>query len=80
MVKRKTVTIHPLVDTYVRKLWSKLVEEGFRNPRYSTALNIIALYGVLSMSREVDDELWKQALDLLRKKEAAGLDVEVVAE
>jgi hypothetical protein len=54
------------------KLWSKLIEKNvLKKPRYSTALNLIALYGVASIiiSGKLDNVIWMRVLELFKKKE-----------
>jgi len=41
-VIKKTVVIHPLMDSYVRKTWAILIENG-KDASYSTALNFMLL-------------------------------------
>jgi hypothetical protein len=44
-VVKKTVALHPIMDGYVRKLQSILIDKGW-NATYSTALNYFVLYHV----------------------------------
>jgi hypothetical protein len=44
-VVKKTVAVHPIMDRYVRKLQSILVEKGY-HATYSTALNYMILFQV----------------------------------
>jgi len=41
-VVKKTVAIHPIIDSYIRKTWALLVESGY-DATYSTALNFMLL-------------------------------------
>ena len=41
-VIKKTVAIHPLMDSYIRKTWAILIEDG-KDASYSTALNFMLL-------------------------------------
>lgn len=47
-VVKKTVALHPIMDSYVRKLQAILVEKGY-NATYSTALNYMVLYNVFDV-------------------------------
>jgi len=44
-VVKKTVALHPIMDSYVRKLQAILIDKGW-NATYSTALNYFILYHV----------------------------------
>jgi hypothetical protein len=48
---RKTVVIDPLMDSYIRKTWSILIEQG-HDATYSMALNYILLIAIMAASRE----------------------------
>ena len=39
---KKTVVIHPIMDSYIRKTWAILIESG-KDASYSSALNFILL-------------------------------------
>lgn len=39
---KKTVVIHPIMDSYIRKTWAILIENG-KDASYSTALNFMIL-------------------------------------
>ena len=41
-VVKKTVALHPMMDRYIRKTWSLLIEAGY-DATYSTALNFMLL-------------------------------------
>jgi len=47
-VVKKTVSIHPIMDSYVRKLQAILVDKGY-NATYSTALNYMLLYNIFDV-------------------------------
>lgn len=47
-VVKKTVALHPIMDSYVRKLQAILVEKGY-NATYSTALNYMLLCNVFDV-------------------------------
>jgi hypothetical protein len=49
-VVKKTVALHPIMDSYVRKLQAILVEKGY-NATYSTALNYMILYNVFDVQQ-----------------------------
>ena len=49
-VTKRTVALHPIMDSYVRKLQAILIEKGW-NATYSTALNYMILYNVLDLQR-----------------------------
>ena len=50
-IVRKTVAIHPVVDSYIRKIWSMLVEAGY-DATYSTALNFMLLGAIFEAVKE----------------------------
>ena len=41
-VIKKTVVIHPIMDSYIRKTWAMLIENG-KDASYSLALNFMLL-------------------------------------
>lgn len=41
-VIKKTVVIHPIMDSYIRKTWAILIENG-KDASYSSALNYMLL-------------------------------------
>ena len=47
-VVKKTVALHPIMDSYVRRLQAILVEKGY-NATYSTALNYMLLYNIFDV-------------------------------
>jgi len=49
VVIKKSITIHPIVDEVVRKLWAILIQKGY-DATYSTTLSMLALGGCLSVS------------------------------
>ncbi len=65
---KKTVVIHPLMDSYVRKTWSLMVDAGY-DGTYSSALNIMLLMSILEatkkdgLAQQTRDEIWKFATD-----------------
>ena len=62
-VVKKTVAIHPLMDSYVRKTWAILIENG-KDASYSTALNFMLLATIYEttkpngLSEETRELLW----------------------
>ena len=48
---KKTVVVHPIMDSYVRKTWSILIEQG-HDATYSMALNYMLLIAIMEASRE----------------------------
>ena len=48
---KKTVVMHPIMDSYVRKIWSILIEQG-HDATYSMALNCMLLIVIMEASRE----------------------------
>ena len=50
-VLKKTVAINQIIDPYVRKLWSILIQEGF-DASYSTALNLMLLGHIINVSEK----------------------------
>ena len=47
-VVKKTIALHPIMDSYVRKLQAILIEKGY-NATYSTALNYMLLYNIFDV-------------------------------
>ena len=47
---KKTVALHPIMDSYVRKLQAILIGKGY-NATYSTALNYMVLYNVFDVQQ-----------------------------
>lgn len=47
---KKTVVIHPIMDSYVRKTWAILIENG-KDASYSTALNFMLLATMLEAQK-----------------------------
>ena len=45
-IVKKTVAIHPVMDSYIRKAWATIIEKG-HDASYSTALNWLLLAGIL---------------------------------
>ena len=62
-VIKKTVALHPIMDSYVRKTWAMLIDEGY-DATYSSALNFMLLLAVVQasgsdgLSRETKDMIW----------------------
>jgi len=50
-VVKKTVAIHPIMDGYIRKTWSILIEQG-HDATYSMALNYMLLIAIMEASEE----------------------------
>jgi len=50
-VIKKTVAIHPIMDSYIRKTWAILIENGL-DASYSTALNFMLLISIFESTRE----------------------------
>jgi hypothetical protein len=48
---KKTVVVHPIMDSYIRKTWSILIEEGY-DATYSMALNYMLLIAIMEASRK----------------------------
>ena len=42
---RRTVTIHPEIDKFIRKIWAELVRKGY-NTSYTTVLQLVAIAGI----------------------------------
>lgn len=67
-VVKKTVAIHPTMDSYIRKTWAMLIEAG-HNATYSTALNFMLLAALMEaikeggLSNETRDLIWDFAKD-----------------
>jgi len=48
-VIKKTVAIQPVIDAYIRKIWSMLIDEGY-DANYSTALNFMLLLAIVQVT------------------------------
>ncbi|GAH62823.1 unnamed protein product [marine sediment metagenome] len=48
---KKTVVLHPIMDTYVRKTWAILIEDG-HDATYSMALNFMLLATIMLAKNE----------------------------
>ena len=57
-VVKKSVALHPVIDSAVRKLWAMLIEKGY-DATYSTALNALILGGWVAPSHLKGDEFDK---------------------
>ncbi len=49
-VIKKTVVIHPIMDSYIRKTWSLLVEAGY-DATYSSAVNMMLLIAIMESNK-----------------------------
>jgi hypothetical protein len=49
-VIKKTVAIHPIMDSYIRKTWAILIENG-KDASYSTALNFMLLTTIFEATK-----------------------------
>jgi len=62
-VIKKTVVIHPIMDSYIRKTWATLIENG-KDASYSLALNSILLATIFEtqkpegLSEKTRELLW----------------------
>ena len=65
---KKTVVIHPIMDSYIRKTWAMLIEEGY-DATYSSALNFMLVAMIMETTKEggltddTRDTIWKFARD-----------------
>ena len=50
-VIKKTVVIHPIMDSYIRKTWSLLVEAGY-DATYSSAVNMMLLMAIMEIMKK----------------------------
>ena len=59
-VIKKTVAIQPVIDAYIRKIWSMLINEGY-DANYSTALNFMLLLAIVQVTgdRGISEETKK---------------------
>jgi hypothetical protein len=48
---KKTVVIHPVLDSYIRRTWTTLIEQG-KDANYSSALNFMLFVAVSEMLKE----------------------------
>ena len=60
-VVKKSVSLHPLMDYFVRKTWAILIDKGY-NASYSTALNYMLLTALNSVINQGIDEKTSRAL------------------
>lgn len=51
VVVKKTVAINPIIDDYIRKTWSILIEDGY-DASYSTALNHMLLCQIMTVAEK----------------------------
>lgn len=67
-VIKKTVVIHPIMDSYIRKTWSLQVEAGY-DATYSSALNMMLLIAIMEsgkkggLTAETQKTIWGFAAD-----------------
>lgn len=63
-VIKKTVVIHPIMDSYIRKTWAILIESG-KDASYSSALNFMLLATIFvaqqpeGLTDKTKELLWK---------------------
>ncbi|HXG06898.1 MAG TPA: hypothetical protein VNI77_06200 [Nitrososphaera sp.] len=76
MIVKKTVAIHPVMDSFVRKMWAILIENGY-DASYSTALNYMLLGHIRSVQeRGLDEVVVHDLNDFLRdEKTISELDL-----
>jgi len=67
-VIKKTVVIHPIMDSYIRKTWAIMIEKG-RDASYSSALNLMLLIAIFEAMRGIDENTRKLIWDFLEDKE-----------
>lgn len=48
---KKTLILHPIMDSYVRKTWSILIDKG-HDATYSTALNMMLLMAIMEVAEK----------------------------
>ncbi len=48
---KKTVVIHPIMDSYIRKTWALLVEAGY-DATYSSAVNMMLLMATMEAAEK----------------------------
>jgi len=58
---KKSVSLNPLLDFFVRKTWAILIDKGY-NVSYSTALNYMLLTALNSVINQGIDERTSRAL------------------
>ena len=63
MTIKKSITVNPIIDTYIRKLWAKLVDRGY-HAKYSTALNAMLLLAILMVGEWPITDRVREALRL----------------
>lgn len=76
MIVKKTVAIHPVMDSFIRKMWAILIENGY-DASYSTALNYMLLGHIRSVQeRGLDEVVVHDLNDFLRdEKTISELDL-----
>jgi hypothetical protein len=83
-VVKKTVALHPIMDSAVRRLWAVLIEKGY-DATYSTCLNALILGGWLGPTYmkkggEEWDKFFATFNDFLQDEETVKeIDLEHVA-
>ncbi len=60
-IVKKSISLHPLMDYFVRKTWAILIDKGY-NASYSTALNYMLLTALNSVINQGIDEKTSRAL------------------
>lgn len=60
-IVKKSVSLHPLMDYFIRKTWAILIDKGY-NTSYSTALNYMLLTALNSVINQGIDEKTSRAL------------------
>ncbi len=63
-VIKKTVAIHPIMNSYIRKTWAILIDKGY-NATYSTALNLMLLAAIQETKKK--EGLDDSALNIMQK-------------
>lgn len=67
---KKTVVIHPIMDSKIRTVWSLLIGGG-HNASYSMALNFLLLVAIIEMSKEggLSEKTMESMQDFLKDRE-----------
>ena len=80
MIIKKTVAINPMIDHFIRKMWSILIEAGY-DASYSTALNYMLLEHIRSVAVDgVNKDISKElSLFLNDEKTTEELDLKEYA-
>lgn len=67
-VIKKTIVIHPIMDSYIRKTWALMIEKG-RDASYSSTLNFMLLIAIFETIKGLNEDTLKMLWDFLEDQE-----------